>query len=767
MMNNHLTRSHAQEMEFMSKSNELTPMPIPLGTPAPAPYIKNIPSAVVKPGIDLTELLRACRRRWLLALCTAIILSLIGTAAAWYFMPITTKYTARTLLQVYSRAPKVVFEQESQPDFGSYQRTTIALIKSRLVLNSALKQPGIRDLTIVQMQHDPVAWLEKQLLIDFSVGPEILRIAMNGENPEQLTKLVAAVRDAYLTEVVDKEKNRRRDNLKEIEKLHKDRDIQLRDKRARLRELSESVGSGDPKSIALKQQFALENLAAMEKEYFSTGAELRRQRVEVSSLESKEKASFQAPISLALIEEQLKKDAAYLAQVSKLQQAKQVLQEAEVRLGNDSAAPALKRYQEDVKQALTELESRRKELYPDIVKLLREQARQDLAAALAQVKEKVAKLEELEHQIGSDVKRLRDEAHSFNKKALDLESEKKEIQSMEAIQDQLAQRKDVLKLEIDAPSRVNLLEDVILQENSSKKGPLLIAGIGFGAGMLGLLVIGYWEYSRRRVYSPEQLVSDANLSLISTLPIVPERIRLTMNQNQSVQMPTGLKKDYLSNIYKESIDTTRSFLLHATRSGEANVIMVTSALSGEGKTTLACSLANSMARSGKRTLLMECDLRRPTAHILLKTNGYPGICEVLRKENRLSQVVQKCGQNHLWFLPAGQLNEGALAMLSMDGMNRLFRVLRKKFEMIIVDTAPVLPVADTLLIAKHVDGAILSVLKDVSRTPKVTAAQDRLNSLGVRILGAVVSCNEQHSYRSTYHYYGAQKPAGGEQRRIK
>lgn len=131
---------------------------------------------------------------------------------------------------------------------------------------------------------------------------------------------------------------------------------------------------------------------------------------------------------------------------------------------------------------------------------------------------------------------------------------------------------------------------------------------------------------------------------------------------------------------------------------------------------------------------------------------------MLRKQARLSQVVQKCDQKHLWFLPAGQVNDSALAMLSMDGMRRLFTVLRKKFEIIIVDTAPVMPVADTLLIAKHVDAAILSVLKDVSRTPKVTAAQDRLKSLGVRILGAVVSCNEQHSYKSAYHYYGTYPP---------
>lgn len=744
----------------MSKSRDLAPIPGNLGTPLPAPlppYVKHVPATVVQPAFDFNELLRACRRRWLLCLTTALVLGVLATAAAWYLMPITTKYTARTLLQVSSRAPKIVFEAESQPDFGSYQRTTLALIRSRLVLNAALKQPGILQLTSLRMQHDPVTWLEKQLLVDFTIGPEILRIALNGENQEEISKIVQAVRVAYLAEVVDKEKNRRKERLEEMEGHWKRYDETLRSKRARLRELAESVGSGEAKAIALKQQFALESLAATEKEYFSIGADLRRQRVEASALEAKQKVT-QQPVSETQIDEQMKRDATYQVQFAKLQQARQTLQEAESRLGNDSALPALKRYKTEVQQAENELALRRKELRPEIVKQLMDLQNFDVSSNLAQVKEKIAKWEELEKQIAGEVKRLREEAQSLNKKALDLESEKKEIQSMEAIQDQLAQRKDVLKLELEAPSRVVPLEDVILQENSSRKGPFMIAAAGFGAGFIGLLAIGYWEYSRRRVYSPEQLVNDAGMNLIGTLPLVPERIRLTMNQGHLTSFPTGQKKDYLSNIYKESIDTARSFLLHATNQEETSVIMITSALSGEGKTTLASSLATSMARSGKRTLLMECDLRRPTAHLLLNVPGQPGICDVLRKQARLSQVVQKCDQKHLWFLPAGQVNDSALAMLSMDGMRRLFTVLRKKFEIIIVDTAPVMPVADTLLIAKHVDAAILSVLKDVSRTPKVTAAQDRLKSLGVRILGAVVSCNEQHSYKSAYHYYGTYPP---------
>lgn len=745
----------------MSQSHEITPYVPAAATPpvSPAPpYLKKVPALVSEPAFDFNELLRACRRRWLLCLLTGILLAVVGTAAAWYFMPITTKYTARTLLQVSSRAPKIAFEAESQPDFGSYQRTTIALIKSRLVLQAALKQPGILQLPTMQTLSDPITWLEKNLLVDFSIGPEILRIALNGENQEEITRVVEAVKDAYLSEVVDKEKNRRRERLTDMENHWKRYDDTLRGKRARLRELAETVGSGEAKVIAIKQQTALETLASLEKEYFSIGADKRRQRVELSSLEAKLKASNEQQVSDAVIEDSMKKDIVHQQLFAKLLQARQVLQEAESRLGKNANADVLKRYQSDVQQSETELDNRRKELRPQIIKQQQDVARQELLANLSQVKERISKLDELEKQVAGDVSRMRDDAQNLNKKALDLESEKKEIESMEAIQTELSRRKDVLKLELEAPSRVNQLEDVILQQNFSRKGPILIAVTGFGAGILGLLAVGYWEYSRRRVYSPEQVVSTANLQLIGTLPILPERVRLSMNQGNLPTFATGQKKDYLANIYKESIDTARSFLLHGTRTGEANVIMITSALSGEGKTTLASSLASSMARSGKSTLLMECDLRRPMAHVLLNIPGHPGICEVLRKEVKLSQVVQRCEQPHLFFLPAGQLNEGAMAMLSMDGMRRLFRVLRKRFEIIIVDTAPVLPVADTLLIAKHVDAAILSVLKDVSRMPKVVAAQERLNSLGVRILGAVVSCNEQASYRSSYHYYGTYQP---------
>src|SRR5206468_9229296 len=92
----------------------------------------------------------------------------------------------------------------------------------------------------------------------------------------------------------------------------------------------------------------------------------------------------------------------------------------------------------------------------------------------------------------------------------------------------------------------------------------------------------------------------------------------------------------------------------------------------------------------------------------------------------------------LWLLPAGRWDAHAIQALAQDGINEKFKQMKEQYAFVIFDSCPVLPVADALLLSQHVDGVIFSVLRDVSRLPAVHAAQQRLSSLGVRTLGAVV-----------------------------
>ncbi len=171
----------------------------------------------------------------------------------------------------------------------------------------------------------------------------------------------------------------------------------------------------------------------------------------------------------------------------------------------------------------------------------------------------------------------------------------------------------------------------------------------------------------------------------------------------------------------------------------ARVLLVTSAGPGEGKTTLAAHLASSLARAGRKTLLIDGDLRRPGVHQLFELPQQPGFSEVLLGEVEAPDAVQNTPQDGLSVLAAGQWDREVMQALARDGLEGVFERLREEFDFIVIDSHPVLSATDSLLLGQQVDAVILSVLRDVSQTPRVYAASQRLAALGVRVLGAVVN----------------------------
>jgi len=206
-------------------------------------------------------------------------------------------------------------------------------------------------------------------------------------------------------------------------------------------------------------------------------------------------------------------------------------------------------------------------------------------------------------------------------------------------------------------------------------------------------------------------------------------------------------------LLQESIDATRTLLQHAARTQALRVVMITSAVGSEGKTSLSCHLAASLARAGQRTLLLDWDLRNPSAHRLFDVRRSPGLCEVLRGEAELTEVIYPTPAEGLWIVPAGRCDGSAIRTLALDGPKKIIDQVRGKYDFIVVDSCPVLPVADSLLVGQHVDAVIISVLQDVSQMPHVYAAYQRITALGIRILGAVVNGTTDQVYGNKYQYY--------------
>jgi capsular exopolysaccharide synthesis family protein len=190
----------------------------------------------------------------------------------------------------------------------------------------------------------------------------------------------------------------------------------------------------------------------------------------------------------------------------------------------------------------------------------------------------------------------------------------------------------------------------------------------------------------------------------------------------------------------ESIDAIRTMLLRNASAENLRVVMVTSAESGEGKTTLASNLAMSLARAGRKTLLIDCDLRQPATHQMFELPLQPGFSEVVLNEVELPDAVRVTQVDpNLYLLPAGLWDRNVVQELAKDGVTSIFEKLRDEFDFILVDSHPVLAATDSLLIAQHVDAVIVSLMRDVSQMNNVHTACQQLTTLGIRVFGAVMS----------------------------
>jgi len=145
-------------------------------------------------------------------------------------------------------------------------------------------------------------------------------------------------------------------------------------------------------------------------------------------------------------------------------------------------------------------------------------------------------------------------------------------------------------------------------------------------------------------------------------------------------------------------------------------------------------------------VLVDFDLRRPALHRVFGASLHPGVNEILRDGQDLESALQATQVPNLMLLSAGRSSKAGLAGLVVSDLKALFSRLREEFDIVVVDACPILPVVDTRLIGQHVDAVLLSVLRDVSRTPKLRAACDLLDLFGIPVLGVVVTGSSEEIY---------------------
>jgi Mrp family chromosome partitioning ATPase len=144
-------------------------------------------------------------------------------------------------------------------------------------------------------------------------------------------------------------------------------------------------------------------------------------------------------------------------------------------------------------------------------------------------------------------------------------------------------------------------------------------------------------------------------------------------------------------------------------------------------------------------------MRKPSIHEVFDLPNGPGLSDLLRRSLAIGSVLQPTTTERLSLITAGEADGEALQALARGGAKPIFAQLRNQFDLIVVDSPPILPVADGLLLGQEADGVVFSIFREVSRMPAVQAAWNRLDSLGIRMLGAVVNGIDENHYGYAYN----------------
>jgi succinoglycan biosynthesis transport protein ExoP len=690
---------------------------------------------VLKGGMDRSGLFHALRRRWLLATSMGLLLASTTAGLLYWLFPETNSATAQykvssSPLTLMERGPNVVRE-----DYEIFKNTQLAYIKSPLVLMSALgaNNAEISRLEMFDDADDKVEWLRDELEVTFPSRGEIMELTLSGPHPkEDLKKVVEAVSKAYFDEVIFREQGERTLPLQILQTSLRRLSGQVRDKLDTYKQLAKDSGTSEAYegSFDPETQLMLAEIGEVQRRQ----AELKSDLAEATTNYRILEAQINDPQYMEQVVDEMTKSDPMIAQMQQeVSYYAMQIRSLKSTMKRGSSAQ-IRMLEQQAQQAQQEIEQMKQQLQQQLAGEQSNEVNPYLKSALTeyQIKRQFgqAELAELDKRAEEIKQQLLLKAESNT----DLMLRLAEIDQLQAVEESIATKIQNLQVETQAPNRVQAIgrkgdESAIAEtfENRNRLMRYAISGIG-GLTVLGLtcLGIGYMEFSSRRLNGPEQVDEGLGIRVIGTLPGLSGKRALTAGSPILAQL-------------SESIDSVRTALMHESTSKKRRLVLVTSPETTEGRTTVASQLAASLARAGRRTLLIDGDLRRPALHTLFNSPLEDGLCEVLRAEAEVSDVVRPTQAEGLWLMTAGYCDSDAIRALATDQVQPIFDKLRSDYDFIIIDGAPVLGISDSLLFGQHCDGAILSVLRDRSCVTKIHQSVELLRSVGVRMIGAVVN----------------------------
>ena len=202
----------------------------------------------------------------------------------------------------------------------------------------------------------------------------------------------------------------------------------------------------------------------------------------------------------------------------------------------------------------------------------------------------------------------------------------------------------------------------------------------------------------------------------------------------------------------EAYRSLRTNIQYSSVDKNLKVLSVTSSIPSEGKSTVAANIAISMSEMGKKTLLIDADLRKPTIHKKLKLLNSKGLTEGIVYKLELSEFIQK-PLEHFHVMTSGKIPPNPAEIVGSEAMTNLIEQLREIYDHIIIDCPPVLSVTDPLLVSTKVDGTILVVREGKAKSKQVLASFKQLQKVRANVIGTILNDSKEMTRNYSNYYY--------------
>ena len=661
--------------------------------------------------------------------------------------------------------------------FAPFLETQVQLVLSPNVLSATLANPKVAAQPTLRGAGDAESVLRAVLAVGVVQNSYLLRVSMKSTSSAECAVIVNAVVDVYLSAAAEWADGMTRAQIKSLESYQRELKAQADEKKEAWLALASKgnvdlqFGSGSTAEaggtslpMATRSRVTADEYKRVRDELFKVNMEMTQAKALLEMREQEyARSASRFPVASAAPnpDRALRNDPEVLALSQHLDKAKSRYERTSRldRTKRDPATIGAARELAAVQQQYNQLvEEKRAELPTQVLEdagappLLREarDKAQTLTAARASYEKMLSQIEVTNRQEGSDAV----------KSALVREA----LASINQMEQAVVKRLEQLRFESKGEARISRVSEARATSTPTADNRRKFLTMTPPAVLLLVLALFVTlEVKTGRVSDLEDYARIIPAEVFALPPLPGPRLE---PGQRGARAREGQLQEFV-----QSLDHLRAALCETPAPvGGGRCLIVTSANAAEGKTTLSAQLAACCAKAGISTLLIDADLRRATLSRMLNEEKSPGISDVLQGEIAAENAPVSIGDAGFHLLPAGSSGRDPACLFKGDRVGQVLARYRQLFDLILIDTPPILPVPDALTLGRWADGAILVARFDVSRLALVDRARRRLNSAGVTLLKTVVNgvktSRFYDGYGSCYGYSGYSAYAAHESRTI-